>query len=99
MSRVTIRIAAAAREELRWAVGRYDQERPELGDEFSVEMERCVGRLAEHPEIGSPYLAGTRRVVAHRFPFSVVYRLRGSEVEVIAFAHHRRKPGYWRERI
>jgi hypothetical protein len=33
-----------------------------------------------------------RRYVFPRFPFSLVYRLRGDEVEVIAVAHGRRRP-------
>jgi hypothetical protein len=34
----------------------------------------------------------------HKFPFSVAYAVRRDFVEVIAVAHHRRKPGYWRVR-
>ena len=33
------------------------------------------------------------------FPSPWYYRLRGDEVEVIAMAHGRRRPGYWRSRL
>jgi hypothetical protein len=33
-----------------------------------------------------------------RFPFDVVVVEHGEEVLVIAFAHHARRPGYWRQR-
>src|SRR5262249_35876777 len=33
-----------------------------------------------------------------RFPYDVVVRDLGAEVLVIAFAHHSRRPGYWRDR-
>jgi hypothetical protein len=32
------------------------------------------------------------------FPFSLVYRVRHAEIEIVAVAHHRRRPGYWRSR-
>jgi hypothetical protein len=32
------------------------------------------------------------------FPFSVVYRLRPEEIVILAVAHQKRKPGYWRGR-
>jgi hypothetical protein len=40
-----------------------------------------------------------RRYVVPRFPFSSVYRMREDEVEIIAVAHGRRRPGYWRSRL
>ena len=39
---------------------------------------------------------GNRKRVLHRFPYSVIYEVLGSTVTVLAMAHHRRKPGYWR---
>jgi toxin ParE1/3/4 len=39
-----------------------------------------------------------RRYLLHKFPFSVVYFERSDFIEVIAVAHHRRKPGYWWKR-
>jgi hypothetical protein len=40
-----------------------------------------------------------QRYVFPRFPFSLVYRMRGDEVEVLAVAHGKRRPGYWRSRL
>ncbi len=33
------------------------------------------------------------------FPYNILYRLVGSEIEVLAIAAHRRRPDYWRERL
>ncbi len=33
-----------------------------------------------------------------KFPYKVVYQLKNNEIIVIAFAHHKRKPGYWKNR-
>jgi hypothetical protein len=34
----------------------------------------------------------------HKFPFSIVCAVRRNFIEVMAVAHYRRKPGYWRVR-
>jgi hypothetical protein len=34
-----------------------------------------------------------------RFPFFVVFVQTGEHVVVLALAHHRRKPNYWRDRL
>lgn len=51
-------------------------------------------RVAEVPRIYGTY----RRFPLQTFPFSIVYAVRRDFVEVIAVAHYRRKPGYWRVR-
>jgi hypothetical protein len=35
----------------------------------------------------------------NRFPFSVVFVARDKDIIVLALAHHRRRPDYWRERV
>ncbi len=89
----------AAREEFLEAADRYDAQTPGLGEEFIVAVEYAAGRIAAFPEHGSPYLAGTRRVVLRRFPYSVVYQVEPEGALVIAVAHHSRRPAYWRDRL
>jgi len=40
--------------------------------------------------------AGLRAVVLERFPFKVLYRVSSNVIVVVAVAHDRRRPGYWR---
>jgi hypothetical protein len=47
------------------------------------------------PRLGSR----ARRYVFPRYPFSLVDILRGEAIEVVAVAHGRRRPGYWRSRL
>ena len=47
----------------------------------------------------APGELGTRRFVLQRFPFAVTYRERDSGVQILAFAHGHRRPGYWKERL
>jgi hypothetical protein len=39
-----------------------------------------------------------RRILLDRFPYSVIYRASADEILIIAVAHLRRRPGYWRHR-
>lgn len=54
--------------------------------------------LLHHPMIGPVNLHGKRRFEMKRFPYSVVYTIVGKEIRMLAVAHHRRRPGYWRQR-
>ena len=33
------------------------------------------------------------------FPYRIVYYVRGDQVRIIAYAHERRRPGYWGHRV
>lgn len=39
-----------------------------------------------------------RRAMVKRFPYIVVYQIRGEDVLVVAIAQTSRDPGYWEER-
>lgn len=70
----------------------------EVGTAFIVEFERVLELLRMHPALGAPWKSRYRRIPVRRFPYSIVYYVRGSEIRVVALAHHRRKPGFWASR-
>jgi plasmid stabilization system protein ParE len=74
------------------------QANAELGLAFLVEFERALEILREHPNLGAPWRAMTRRFPLRRFPYSVLYVVKDLELQVIALAHQRRRPGYWSSR-
>lgn len=39
-----------------------------------------------------------RRFVLRKFPYSIIYSIEPDCVMILAVAHQRREPGYWRER-
>jgi len=69
-----------------------------LGKSFSAEVERTIYLIREFPDAGSPAGLTRRRVLVARFPYSVVYRHDADSVVIVAVAHQRRRPGYWRQR-
>ena len=96
-----LRNLRAAREEFAEAVRWYDEQRPGLGAEFFGEVTATTGRLEAFPEMGTPVSRDglTRRVLVPRFPCHVVYRLTRTEIVILAVAHLKRLPNYWRHRL
>ena len=89
----------AAQEEFLDASIRYETQVLGLGIEFILDTEHAVARIAAFPKHGSQFFAGTRRVVLARFPYSIVYEILTEGLLIVAIAHHRRRPGYWRHRL
>lgn len=93
-----IRYHDEARLELVHEVGFYAAVSPQLGERFDKAVQSAAKRAAESPDLGSPYIHGTRRVFLKKFKFSVVYLANEQELIILAVAPFRRKPGYWRSR-
>jgi plasmid stabilization system protein ParE len=64
---------------------------------FSLELDAAEAAILKQPDAW-PAFDGTRRYLLRRFPFSVVYRIEASKILIVAVAHERRRPGYWRRR-
>jgi toxin ParE1/3/4 len=94
-----IQFLPAAREEFLAAADHYDAASPGLGNEFISEVERALSRIAAFPEHDPPYVSGTRRVVLRKFPFNVVYFQGSNVIVIVALAHQRKRPFYWRLRL
>ena len=82
----------------------YDNQRPGLGVEFADAVDAALERIARWPQIGRviPGVAddvSARRLPVPRFPYHVVYLESDGVIRILAFAHDRRRPGYWFSRI
>lgn len=102
MSREII-VLDEAEEEFFEAQDWYEAARPGLGVEFRQAVDEAIGRLAEGTSVpttvpGVSESSGVRRIFVKRFPYSVVFVEHGTELWILAFAHHHRRPGYWRDR-
>lgn len=81
------------------AAAYYAEREPQLGEAFLAELARVVEVALERPELGFPMRAGRRRWHFTRFRFSLVYRVApDGALRILAIAHHKRRPGYWRSR-
>ena len=88
-----------ARQDLRDAIGWYRRRSSSVSAEFRVTVSDAIRHIVKAPQRWPEYLHGTRRLVMHRFPFSIVYLDDGDEVSIVAVAHSKRKPGYWKARL
>ena len=95
-----IRAGEPASDEFSEAVRWYEARRPGLGGEFFDAVAATLSLIETNPEIGTKISADgqTRRALVARFPYQIVYRLRPTETVIVAIAHLRRRPGYWKNR-
>jgi toxin ParE1/3/4 len=54
--------------------------------------------LCDTLNIGVPAAANHRSFPLQGFPFALVYRIDGNVLRIVAFAHIRKRPGYWSRR-
>ena len=83
--------ARAARE---W----YAERSADVADAFMEEFDHAVNAILHAPRRWPVYAHGTRRYLLRRFPYSVIYREISGSLCVVAVAHGRRRPGYWKSR-
>ena len=69
-----------------------------LGLAFIAEFERALNFLSKNPELGAIWRGTARRFPLRRFPYNIVYQIKPEEIRVIALAHQRRRPSYWKNR-
>ena len=95
-----VRIAGPASEEFTEAVRWYESRRPGLGAELYDAVKATIESIERQPEIGATAYedAKSRRVLVTHFPYQVVYRLEDAEIVILAIAHLKRRPGFWKHR-
>ena len=82
---VTIRPKAKA--DLRRAHDWYEDQCPGLGDEFLAAHAEALLRLEADPEHFLVYYRGFRRVLTHRFPYKIFFRIEGTDIIVFRILH------------
>jgi plasmid stabilization system protein ParE len=97
--RKRIRIQSQAQEEINEAFEWYFQRSPGAAEAFLTEIGASMAQIASHPQMYPPYTKNTRRRVLSAFPYSLIFQEKDDSVLVVAVAHAKRRPGYWRGRI
>ncbi|MDP3512866.1 MAG: type II toxin-antitoxin system RelE/ParE family toxin [Sulfuritalea sp.] len=98
MTRFEVEILPEAETEIREAFFWYFERSPIAADAFRIEALEAIDRLGIDALMWPEDEDAVRRHILRHFPYTVFYEIRGSSVTVLAVAHQRRKPGYWRER-
>ncbi len=90
-----------ALDEYQDAAAWYEEQRYRLGVEFTQAVEAAVAQVLQHPVRFQSVEGGTRIFRMGRFPYYLFYRYNetSQHVRFVAVMHHRRRPGYWSERL
>jgi toxin ParE1/3/4 len=82
-----------------WEAHRWYAERDSrVAASFLAELDHAQEQVVAHPERWPTHLHGTRRYRFRRFPYVLVYHTTPEHIVVLAVAHAKRRPGYWKLR-
>ncbi len=81
------------------AIEFYADKSSALGERFYQEIRRLVAEIEAAPRRHGAWRHGTRRHRARRFPYVVIFAERPDRLQLVAVAHVKRHPDYWRKRL
>lgn len=98
-----VRFGPEAAAEIEDAVRWYEQRHAGLRLAFLAAVDGAIETIVRWPESGAPIPEAAadllvRRARIHRFPYHLAYLVIEDEIRVLAVAHDRRRPGYWKAR-
>ncbi|HWH78122.1 MAG TPA: type II toxin-antitoxin system RelE/ParE family toxin, partial [Candidatus Binatus sp.] len=76
----------------------YAKRSPSAAAAFLASLDDAVNVIRSNPGRWPEQSHGTKRYLLRRFPYAVIYRITDATIQVIAVAHGRRRPAYWRKR-
>jgi plasmid stabilization system protein ParE len=88
-----------AEEEFREAARYYETEAPGVGVTFITEVRRAIRLITENPYSAVAVASGIRKKVLKHFPYNILYSVEPDLILIVALAHQKRRPRYWRARI
>jgi plasmid stabilization system protein ParE len=80
------------------AVDHYEADSGDAARRFLIELRETTRRIQRDPRLYPLTIADARRSLLRDFPYSVIYRETPREIQILAIAHGKRRPGYWRKR-
>jgi plasmid stabilization system protein ParE len=96
---MVVKFFAPAQAELAEATAYYNSKQTGLGIEFAEEVKRTIGRILQFPEAWSRISKRTRRCRTSKFPYGIIYQVRGGDLLIVAVMHLHREPQTWKNRL
>lgn len=75
-----------------------DEKAPHAAERLADDVDHALTLLGRFPKLGVAAAHQARMLALRHFPYSLIYRLDGDLIRIIALAHHSRRPTYWRGR-
>ncbi len=98
MASKPIRFHPEADQEYLSSLAWYSERSRDAALDFEAQFQQAISAIEEAPDRWPLHLSHYRRYILRQFPFSIVYRVRETDVLVLAVAHAHQRPGYWRKR-
>ena len=95
----SVTIHSEATEELDNAIKYYEKQKMGLGLDLLSEIEQVLEKIKINPNLGTDHtIEGVSRYVIRRFPYIIFYVEFEAFIWLVAIAHGKRKPDYWKKR-
>ena len=77
----------------------YAARSPAAARGFALAVDASLRKIGDNPERFPGIDRRHQTSSVERYPFQVVFRNDGDRIYIVAIAHAKRRPGYWRDRI
>ena len=98
MAAAKVTFHPGASEDYAAAFAWYYSRGPAIGSDFEREVDRSIRLISTNPLRWPRFDSHRRRFLVRTFPYSIIYEPIGEDVVILAVAHGRRRPYYWRDR-
>ena len=88
-----------AEQDLAEALAFYREESEALAGRLYDEINRLIAEVCAAPQLYRVVANPVRRHFSETFPYAVLYVEKPDHIAILAIAHFKRRPGYWRERL
>lgn len=88
-----------AEKELNSSIDFYNLKVSGLGLEFLSQIERAVDQIEQNPLFWKIKGRNIRQYILKQFPYSIFYVIDPTQIHIVAIAHQKRKPFYWKTRL
>lgn len=92
-------IDPGARSDYDETVDWYLAQDPATALRFIQVAKEALASMLSDPERFATITSGVHAATIKGFPVQIVYRVRGTTVQVLAYYHASRRPGYWTNRL
>jgi plasmid stabilization system protein ParE len=86
------------------AVRWYEEQESGVGLTLVDRAQRSRRDIADWPNAAPPFATGAdgamiRSKAVRGYPYRIIYTVESDSILILAYAHQRRKPGYWLHRL
>ncbi len=94
-----VRQLSVASAELREAMAWYRERSPRAAENLWLRVQDARRSILLFPHAAPLIGQRARRFILSGFPYDLIYCELLDDILIVAFAHHSRRPGYWKDRL